>query len=105
MEKQKASTARRLKKAVPAAFLIAIANLCLNAVLFQPGLSPYRESIEPGYAAMGFLLLRPQPSAATRIRLEYTGSAEQKYLTALSAAVWLACFTGLFLSRRRVWKP
>ncbi len=48
---------------------------------------------------MGFVLLRPAASAASRIELRYEGTLEPRLMAGLSAAAWLAALAGLFVGR------
>jgi len=48
--------------------------------------------------SLGFVVLHPSPAAATRILLQYRGTAEQRILGAVSALAWLGC---LFACIRR----
>lgn len=51
--------------------------------------------------AAGFLVLRPRASKAAVVDLAYAGSIQQKLLTGVSAAVWLAALATLYRTRRR----
>jgi hypothetical protein len=48
---------------------------------------------------LGFIILRPQPAALTRIELDYRGTGEQRVMAVLSTAAWLAAL-GLCLPLR-----
>ena len=51
--------------------------------------------------ALGWILLKPTPSAATRISLQFGGTAEQHAMACLSAGVWLSALVALLKGRGR----
>jgi hypothetical protein len=67
---------------------------------------------DPGWAAfqdgrrlpvekdmLGFVLLRPAESPATKVELRYEGTLEPRLMAGLSLAAWAAALAGLFLRR------
>jgi len=55
---------------------------------------------------VGYILLRPQPSSAGGIKLQYAGAREHKVFAAVSGLAWLAALAGLWRERRRrAWRP
>jgi hypothetical protein len=54
-----------------------------------------------GRDMMGYTLLKPRPSAATRIVLDYHAAPQHIAMTALSALVWLAALAAWWWERRR----
>ena len=55
--------------------------------------------VEPD--GMGYMVLRPEIAAQSRIELDYTGSAEQKAFTAVSVVAWMVALAALRGSLRR----
>jgi hypothetical protein len=51
--------------------------------------------------ALGWMLLKPTPSAATHISLRYGGTAEQRIMAGLSAGVWLGALAALMMAHQR----
>ncbi len=51
--------------------------------------------------AFGWILLKPTPSAATRISLQYGGTAEQRAMAGLSVILWLGALAWWMTRRRR----
>jgi uncharacterized membrane protein YfhO len=50
---------------------------------------------------LGFMVLRPATSAATRIELQYRVGAEPWIMAAISALAWMGALAALFLWRKR----
>ncbi len=51
--------------------------------------------------SLGFMVLRPAPSAATRIELRYRVGLEPRIMAAVSALAWVGALAALFLWRKR----
>ena len=50
---------------------------------------------------LGFIVLHPAPSPATRLELEYRGTREQRIMAMVSIVSWIAAFGGWFWVRRQ----
>jgi uncharacterized membrane protein YfhO len=49
---------------------------------------------------LGFIVLHPAPSAATRIELHYWGTVEQRVMAVLCGMTWILALTALWRARR-----
>jgi hypothetical protein len=70
-------------------------------VNWDPGWAAFQDGrrLEVEKDIMGFVLLRPATSPASRMELRYEGTLEPRAMAALSLAAWLAALAGLFLRR------
>jgi hypothetical protein len=50
---------------------------------------------------LGFIVLHPAPSAATRIELHYWGTVEQRVMAALCALAWVTALVAALIALRR----
>jgi hypothetical protein len=53
---------------------------------------------------LGFITLRPDASAGTRIELRYRGTAEQRIMAAISALAWIAALLALWRTKGTSWQ-